>query len=395
MVEHVLNGCPETVNEQLIGEEVFHRPRGYSPAEDNIVRVTVSNLRARLEDYYHDGQGKKEHWILDVPKGKYVPHLRYRDHAAAPLPAPQPVPIRPELTTLEALPSPTPRRSRLPWILLAAVLLLNLAGAIAYYRRPVPPPLHDGGFLQQFFGDRNIPVSLIVADANLQAYRVVHQQTVPLQAYIDRSYLKPGDLSTSESRMWTFLSLRTETTVASARLAGRFQGALYPLPVAIRHPQELSLRDLQKDSLILMGGPWINPWGQLFESHLTFQIVPRDQNRAASEIRNTSPQPGEPDRFVPHTQDGFRVSYARIALVPNLTGTGHVILLGSNTPESMEAAGEFLVKPYGVADLLNNFHRDKVTDLPPLEVMLEVRGVSATPDSVRVIAHRTISPQKN
>ena len=65
------------------------------------------------------------------------------------------------------------------------------------------------------------PVSepLIVADANLQAYRVVHQKTVPLQAYVDRTYLQQGDLATPETRLWTYLSAHAETTVASALLA--------------------------------------------------------------------------------------------------------------------------------------------------------------------------------
>jgi hypothetical protein len=384
MVEAVLAGRPETVNEQVIGREIFQRPQGYSPAEDNIVRVTVSNLRARLDDYYQE-QGRNESWLLDIPKGKYVPHLRLRD-------TPRPVLVTQAIQ--REPPAPTPIRNRvtkLPWILLAALLTVNLAAGLVYYGRREAPATRSG-FLQQFLGDRHIPASLVLADANLLAYRIVFQKTVPLRAYLDRSYLQPGGLETPETRLWRFLSLHDETTVTSALLASRIQRALYPMAIGVHHPQDLSLKDVQNDTLVLLGGPWINPWGQLFESRLTFQIVAQDQNRGASEIRNVHPQRGEADRFVPHAEGGFQVSYARIAVIPNLAGSGHIILLGSNTPDALEAAGDFLVKPYGVADLLKSFHCSKVASLPPFEVMLEVRGVQNTPASVRVIAHRAIMP---
>ena len=45
----MLDGRLDEVTEQQIGCRVFGRPEGYNHTEDNIVRVTARNLRAKLE----------------------------------------------------------------------------------------------------------------------------------------------------------------------------------------------------------------------------------------------------------------------------------------------------------------------------------------------------------
>src|SRR5258707_5329335 len=60
------------ITEQQIGEQVFRRPRGYNPGEDNIVRNYARLLRQRLEEYF-DGEGIEETIRIVVPRGRYVP----------------------------------------------------------------------------------------------------------------------------------------------------------------------------------------------------------------------------------------------------------------------------------------------------------------------------------
>ena len=137
MVDAVLAGQPERVNEQVIGEEVFQRPKGYSPAEDNIVRVTVSNLRARLDEFYQK-QGKHEKWVFDIPKGKYVPRLRYRDSVLRPVPLVATIgnPVPGATLTPE-----TPRTLlKFPWlwVLLAALAVMISGGGVLYSRWRAP-----------------------------------------------------------------------------------------------------------------------------------------------------------------------------------------------------------------------------------------------------------------
>ncbi len=62
----------DEITEQLIGEHVFRRPRGYNPGEDNIVRNYARLMRQRLEEYFN-GDGLDEAIRIAVPRGGYVP----------------------------------------------------------------------------------------------------------------------------------------------------------------------------------------------------------------------------------------------------------------------------------------------------------------------------------
>ena len=65
------------IHEQEIGCHVFGRPAEYDTTADNIVRVTASQARKKLEQYF-SGEGAAEPLILEIPKGQYTPVFRER-----------------------------------------------------------------------------------------------------------------------------------------------------------------------------------------------------------------------------------------------------------------------------------------------------------------------------
>src|SRR5205085_738346 len=71
------------VHEQEIGHRVFGRSPDYDTAADNVVRVTASQARKKLEQYFAS-DGAAEPVILYIPKGKYTPLFRERAAAAVP-----------------------------------------------------------------------------------------------------------------------------------------------------------------------------------------------------------------------------------------------------------------------------------------------------------------------
>ena len=72
IVERTLQGQGQELTEQNIGRQVFGRPADYSPTEDNIVRVSARQLRSKLKEYF-ESNGLEEEFILEVPKGAYLP----------------------------------------------------------------------------------------------------------------------------------------------------------------------------------------------------------------------------------------------------------------------------------------------------------------------------------
>ncbi len=47
--QQTISGDVAQINEQTIGERVFHRPPGYDPSQDNIVRANATRLRQKLD----------------------------------------------------------------------------------------------------------------------------------------------------------------------------------------------------------------------------------------------------------------------------------------------------------------------------------------------------------
>src|SRR5437868_7123365 len=68
--EHTLAGEPQQLTEQAIGVRIFGRAPSYNPADDNIVRSSVRQLRLKLKEYF-DNEGANEAWVVEIPKGSY------------------------------------------------------------------------------------------------------------------------------------------------------------------------------------------------------------------------------------------------------------------------------------------------------------------------------------
>ena len=80
IAECAVSGRLDDVSEQAIGRNVFGREKDYDPAEDNVVRAAARQLRTKLREYF-ETEGLAESWILEIPKGGYVPVFHPREEA--------------------------------------------------------------------------------------------------------------------------------------------------------------------------------------------------------------------------------------------------------------------------------------------------------------------------
>jgi hypothetical protein len=71
-----------SIREQEIGCNVLGRKPDFNPHEDNIVRVQISHLRKKLNEYF-SGEGKDEPLQITIPKGTYIPRFEPKPQAAA------------------------------------------------------------------------------------------------------------------------------------------------------------------------------------------------------------------------------------------------------------------------------------------------------------------------
>ncbi len=70
--ETEIDGRAAELNEYMIGVDVLHRPKGYSPGADSSVRSRAYELRQRLKRYY-EKEAPDAPLQIDIPRGSYVP----------------------------------------------------------------------------------------------------------------------------------------------------------------------------------------------------------------------------------------------------------------------------------------------------------------------------------
>ena len=83
VVDAVLSGTSSRIKAYAIGVEALGRSAGFDPQADPIVRVEATRLRRAMERYYARA-GAADPVIIELPRGTYVPSLRYREAGLPP-----------------------------------------------------------------------------------------------------------------------------------------------------------------------------------------------------------------------------------------------------------------------------------------------------------------------
>ncbi|HVB29856.1 MAG TPA: hypothetical protein VNG91_08615 [Terriglobia bacterium] len=351
--DRALEGHPEEVHEQLIGHRVFNRPTNYNPADENIVRVSARQLRTKLHEYFDtDGQG--ERWLVEIPKGGYLPVFRDRGSPSEP------------------------------------------SGKVNTVK-PIQPAA-PASFVADLFAVSEQHLQIVVSDSALVLMQTLVRHRFTLEQYADRSYRDfPQELSDCPDlrSFWNFLGTRQLLNIGDMGAANRFLISMRgrrPHAV-IRNARNMTARDFMSGNFVLLGSSYSNPWTQLFfDRRLNFQFA-ADELGGESEIRNLVPGPEERGMYSSKEklwESG--VTYAHIALLPNLTHTGRVLLIAGISMEATEAAAGFLLNPSSSQEVLHVLGTTNTAHIPDFELLLETSALEGTPNSARLIAHR-VYPQ--
>jgi len=356
--ERTLAGHPEEVTEQLIGVRVFGRPPGYNPAEDNIVRVSARHLRGKLAEHFAD-EGRHEPLAIEIPKGSYVPV--FVPHA---LPEPAA--------------APAPPQSR-PWGWIAAAAMTAVCAALLVERAIPPAPRTIAG--EVFAGQ---PATLVLTDSSLTHLSRFRGGPPSLAEYIARDFSLPQTATPLERATHLGLLGRQITSLADVSLLSRLHQnePEWGRRLVVRHARHMQLRDFKNGHFILMAARSSNPWVELFEESLNFYFGPGG-------LVNRAPRPGEAAVYGRKgDQDGPHSGAVRIAMLPNIAGTGRVLSLAGLSMEGTEAAVEFVTDPARLAAVRELLGASDLSALASFEILIEASSMQGAPRDVRILAHR-------
>lgn len=409
---HIRNRTDE-VTEQQIGILVFDRKAGYDSNEDNIVRSYARNLRRRIDDYYAK-EGKDESLRLDIPRGGYIPYFTDR---ALQEDAPQPsvsvgdTDIPEALPEAESLPqedlqfSDDPRdvasrlvKSGFLWMLgTVAALCLGLIVGLAVPRRHQLLPGKDSvatsaaraasaDFWSQVFPS-NGETYVVPSDDGLVIMQRLTERPVPLASYINGDYRKPKqpNLDAADAEI---LKLGTRRYTSEVDLD--FVSHLSQLEevnaarMVVRYARDLRMDDLRTGNAVLIGSIESNPWIQLFALQMNFRQVINTDPSKPSGLLNTHPEPGERELYGTPSNDH---TYGVIAFMPNLTSTGHVLIVGGLNTAGTQAATTFLLTPALMASALAQA-RDANGHLRSFELLIEANSFAANASAPQLVAER-------
>jgi hypothetical protein len=374
------------VHEQEIGCKVFDRRPDYDTASDNIVRVSASQVRKKLEEYFQT-EGATENTVLDIPKGRYTPS--FRDRTSIPL------------TSAVALVS----SSVLPWhsrpSLLRSVsggllvLLVVCVGLLVRLHFAAPQAANSPAVATLWTNlfSASQPTHIVVSDSSLSLYEDLLGKQLTLAEYLAaHSQAGPDPTFAPDAALGNFARLafgRALTSKASTSIVARIADLKGNTGsgILVETPKDFNMNGMKFGNVVLLGSPRANPWVELIENKLNFRYT-YDQATHHSAFQNHAPKPGEQSSFPTDSS----TSYCRIAYLPNLSGNGNILNVAGTETEGTEGGGEYITSEKTLTQLRRNLGVTR-GPLPYFEVLLRSDRVGGATPQLSIVATRIIQPE--
>jgi hypothetical protein len=407
IVDRCIRNRTDEITEQRIGVTVFGRAEDYDPTDDNIVRSYARKLRKRLEEYF-SSEGREETLRLEIPRGGYMPIFT---KVVPPSDQVEDSPVSEDNDSQEvgitksAEPARSETRSLVianllhkaaeyrgnPGIILALLMGVLLgAGSMLLKHSPLMEPrrevLSHVLWRQLFSKDRD--TFIVPSDDGLIIMQRLTERPVPLTAYVDGSYRTPVKKD-GESNVTEILKLGGRRVTSVVDLD--FVAHLVPLSevgpgrMMIRFARDLRMDDLRTGNAILIGSDEANPWIELFRPQLHFRFRFDPQPDKPSGFENLYPRPGEASLYTTKGQE--ERTYGIVAYLPNLTNSGHVLIVAGLNAAGTQAAAAFLLDPSLMVPTLQRA-RTAHGDLQPFELLVGAGNVATNASTPHVVLER-------
>lgn len=404
IVAETLENRRENITEHQIGVRVFDRPSSYRSVEDNIVRNYARQLRRRLSDYF-SAEGRNESLKIEIPLGGYIPQFV---ESAEGLTGPE---NRfglstDESTSLKSGPLNSRVQSRVralrqslpgalqfsPWLrpalfgvyTVAIIAATWLVAWLALQSHPASDPA------RQLWNALFVPTAntyIVPPDSGFNILEDMSHRSLSLADYMKGVSL---DLPNAEIQQHADQDLRTQqyTDFVSMQIVATLarQPQYNPQRVLLRFPRDLRLNDLKTANAILIGSPTSNPWASLLDANTNFRIEPGAGMESAT-IVNAKPNKGEAPAYASHWNEPAHETYALILFMPNLSGTGHVLVIEGLDVAGTEAASELLFNPESIAPFIHSIQGPDGTPRP-FEILLRATSIQSNAEGTQIIATR-------
>jgi hypothetical protein len=237
-----------------------------------------------------------------------------------------------------------------------------------------------------FSADRD--TFIVPSDDGLVIMQRLIDRPVPLTTYVNGSYRTQvkADRSSNDDEILK-LSNRRFTNVVDLDFAAHLAQLKEVVPgrMMIRYARDLRMDDLRTGNAILIGSDESNPWVELFRPQLHFSFRFDSDLDKPSGFVNLYPRSGESVLY--STKGHEERTFGIIAYLPNLTNTGHVLIVAGLNTAGTQAAAAFLLDP---SLMMPTLERAKTThnDLQPFELLVDAGNVATNASTPRLVLER-------
>jgi hypothetical protein len=365
VIDQTLLGQTDLLKERTLGIEIFGREADYDTASDPIVRVTATEIRKRIAQYYQE-PGHETELRVTLPAGSYVPQFHWPQAAKESSPGPAvtalptvaPVPVEP----LHGEIVPIRSRTWLSRAAAAAAVAVIVVGAAVYLWRSA----HRSPF-DFFWGplvNSSEPVLFCVADQG-------HYSTITLR--------DPTDPSRQTQLQDNLTAIIIDDLNPIVRVAGLLQssGKKYTL----KGEGTTNLMDLRNGPTVFIGA-FDNAWTLRLTAPLRYHFA---VNTEMTDFRIVdSTKSGQPGWVVNRPQQMTTNNYRDFAIVARFTDstTGKLaVIIAGVARGGTRVATEYLTDPADLAQLERAAGGKK-----NMEVVLSTQIIDGEPGSPKVEA---------
>ena len=368
VIDHTLQGQTDLLKERTLGIEIFGREADYDTASDPIVRVTATEIRKRIAQYYQE-PGHETELRVSLPAGSYIPQFHWPQAAkeishseivVASPPAP-PLSVSAEPLELEAAPDQSRRGFWRPItaVILAAVVL---CAAAVYLWHSAQRSAFD--FFWGPLVNSSEPVLFCVADQS-------RYSTITL-----RDAAEPSRQTQLQDNLTAIIIDDLNPIV---RVAGLLQsnGKKYTL----KGEGATNLMDLRNGPTVFIGA-FDNAWTLRLTAPLRYHFANNPDMTDFAIVDSTKPgQPGwVVNRFQQMTTNNYR-DYAIVARFTDST-TGKLAVVAAGVARGgTRVATEYLTDPTDLAQLARAAGNKK-----NMEVVLSTQIIDGEPGTPKVEA---------
>ena len=393
-----LSGRAGEINEQKIGTTVFGRPKNYDSSIDGIIRPQASRLRQRL-DLYFNGEGANEPVRITLPRGSYVPVFepnRGQSRAATLPSAPAVNPAASSPSGTIATPPSSFRSARLPWILVIALLVVLLVALLVVGVRSAkrvtadtstPATLHP---LWSLLFRPNQRTIVVPSDTGLVLWQSATGQTIDLERYVSGSYRaqSTGDIPTGQVNPADLASRRYTSIVDLSVVKQLTQIAdAQKSRLVLSYARDLRVDDLKEANAILIGAAAANPWVELFEPKMNFVFA--DAHIRQYSVLNRAPTGTEPARWTSNYDDPQHRVYGVVGFLPNLGGTGSVLIVEGTSMAGTQCAWDFVADDSSFLPFINRIKRPDGS-IPHFQLVLDSTNLTGSAIKRSILAWRVM-----